>query len=394
MSFLKGSAIALLGFLLFLCLSLFGIAFLVNQTILNPGFISSELDKIDVAVITEEIISEQEGEDAFSAEMRTNLIDTVTELEPVVKEGISNTAEPIYNYLLGKSEALDMALVIRENILSTEVITSIIDKLDIATIASQTLSEQLPADIPGELDPVVAQVDEIIANNEPAIKAELATAATHIADYLLGQSRDLSVVVSLESMRPELEDAMREAFLDSPPPELSGLPPAVLEQYFNASFGDISEMLPLTIEFDETIFPPELPIQITTALGDTEEGLKEVRQYVGYFQTGYYTLIGLIVVFIAGIILLHLEVKGATRKLGTIFLTYGTIEFIGIFVARYFMRSQLVFPDMPTSLQEWLPPLITDFLTPLQMFSLGCLIGGAVLIIVSFIYPRWHQAET
>ena len=46
MGFLKGLAIALLSFLLFLCLSLFGIAFLVNQTILNPGFISSELDEV------------------------------------------------------------------------------------------------------------------------------------------------------------------------------------------------------------------------------------------------------------------------------------------------------------------------------------------------------------
>jgi len=73
MKILKGLALGLLSFLLFLSLSIFGILFLLNQTILNPNFISSELDKLDVAALVVEVISEQESEEDFPEEQATAL---------------------------------------------------------------------------------------------------------------------------------------------------------------------------------------------------------------------------------------------------------------------------------------------------------------------------------
>ena len=140
MKFLKGLAIGLLSFLLFWSLSTFGIAFLINQTILNPNFITSQLDKLDVASIVEESISEQEDEDAFSEELGTAMVDTIAELEPVIKEGISDTIEPIYDYLKGKSESIDLASIIRANLLSSEVVASLVDELDIASLATEIIT--------------------------------------------------------------------------------------------------------------------------------------------------------------------------------------------------------------------------------------------------------------
>ena len=152
MKILKGFAIGLLSFLLFLSLSIFGISFLINQTILNPNFITSQLDKLDVAALVEEIISEQEDEEAFSEELETALVDTIAELEPVIKEGIGDTIEPVYDYLKGKSESIDLASTIRDNLLSSEVIASLVDKLDIASLAKEIISEQIPEDIPEDLE--------------------------------------------------------------------------------------------------------------------------------------------------------------------------------------------------------------------------------------------------
>jgi len=129
MKFLKGLALGLLSFLLFLSLSIFGTLFLLNQTVLNSNFISTQLDKLDVAALVEEIIGEQEDEEAFSEELETALIDTIVELEPVIKEGISDAAEPIYDYLLGKSESIDLASTIRDNLLSSEVVASLVMSL-------------------------------------------------------------------------------------------------------------------------------------------------------------------------------------------------------------------------------------------------------------------------
>ena len=347
-----------------------------------------------MAVLVEEIISEQDDEEAVSAELETALVDTIAELEPVIKEGIANTIEPIYDYLKGKSASIDLAQIIRDNLLSSEVIASLVDELDIASLATEIISEQIPEDIPEDLKFLVEGVDDIIAGLEPTIKEELIDAADPILDYLMGESQSVSIEISLEPIIEELENTLKETLLESPPTELAGLSLSQLEQYFDIYFGSMAEMIPSTIELDETVFPSELPTQIAEALAEAEDGLEQARQYVGYFQLGYKLLIGLIVLLIAGIVLLNRQVKGATRKLGTIFLTYGVPWFAGILVGKYFAGKQIAQLDIPPYFQELLPRLVNDFSAPLQWFSLGLLIGGIVLIVVSFVYPRWRQTES
>ena len=494
MKFPKGLAVGLLSFLLFLSLTIFGILFLLNQTILNPNFITSELDKLDVSslaeefiseqedeedfpeelgtalidtitklespvkeqlgaaigetydyllgrkdtpdlratlgntflnsafvaslmeeldlsLLAEEFISEQEDEEEFPEELRAALINTITELEPLIKEKVSAAADPIFDYLLGESQSIDLALTLRNTFLSSDFVVSLVNELDISSLASEFLGEQLLEDIPEELEFLVEHLDDAIAELEPTIKEALIAAADPILDYLLGESQSISVVISLEPIIENLEDTLREAFLESPPAELTGLPLAGIEQYFDKYFGELTEMIPSAFELDETLFGTEIPAQIAEAiaeaeeglgearqsiaeaLAEAEEGLEQARQYVGYFQLGYKILIGLIVLLIAGIVLLNRQVKSATRKVGTIFLTYGVLWFAGILVGKYFAGKQIAQLDIPPYFQELLPRLVNDFSAPLQWFSLGLLIGGVVLIAVSFVYPRWRQTH-
>ena len=395
MKFLKGLAIGLLSSLLFLSLSIFGTLFLLNQTVLNPNFVTSQLDKIDVAALVEEIISEQEDEEAFSEELETALVDTIARLEPVIKEGIGDAVEPIYDYLKGKSESIDLASIIRANLLSSEVVASLVDELDIASLATEIINEQIPEDIPEDLEFLVEDVDDIIAELEPTIKEELIAASDPILDYLVGESQNVSIEISLEPIVAELEDTLKETLLESPPAELAGLSPAELEQYFDEYFGEMVEMIPSTIELDETTFSSEFPTQIAEALEAAEEGLEQAKKYVGYFQLGYKLLIGFIVLLTAGIVLLNRQVRSATRKVGIIFLTYGVLWFAGILVAKYFIKkAQLPWAEVAPSLEAQLPRLVNDFSASLQWFSLGLLIGGVALLIVSFVYkPRQQQDE-
>jgi hypothetical protein len=286
-----------------------------------------------------------------------------------------------------------------------------VNELDISSLASEFLGEQLLEDIPKELEFLVEHIDDAITELEPTIKEELIAAADPILDYLLGKSQSMSVVISLEPIIENLEDTLREAFLESPPAELAGLLLTGIEQYFDEYFGELTSMILSAFELDETLFGAEIPAQIAEALAEAEEGLGEARQdiaealteaeekleeakeYIGYFQLGYKLLIGFIVLLIAGIVLLNREVRGATRKVGTIFLTYGVLWFAGILVAKYFIKkAQLPWAEIP-SLEAQLPRLVNDFSAPLQWFSLGLLIGGVVLIAVSFVYPRWRQSH-
>jgi len=296
MKFLKGLALGLLSFLLFLSLSIFGLALTLNYTILNPDFIVSEVDELDISSLVEEFLSEEiPQEEPYLAEVLDN---TIADLEPWIKEQVNAGIYTSYDYLLGKSESL-------------------------------------------------------------------------------------SLVISLEPVRDSLKDNLREAILESPPPELEGASPAEIELYLDEAYSEIDEMLPQEFEFNVSSLDPEVLAQ-----------LEQARQYIGYFQLGYKLLIGFILLLILGIILIHRQVKRATREIGIIFLTYGVLEYIAIFVTKYLAGTQLTKLDVPAQLQTLLPQLLSNFLAPLEIFSICLLVVGVALIIVSFVYKPCQPSET
>jgi hypothetical protein len=108
MKFLKGFALFILGSLLFLSLSTFGIAFMLNQTILNPDFIVSQVNRLDIPSLAEDMLSEQipPGEE-LTGEVVSN---TIADLEPWIKERAADAAYAFYDYLEGRSQSLSLEI--------------------------------------------------------------------------------------------------------------------------------------------------------------------------------------------------------------------------------------------------------------------------------------------
>jgi len=361
---------------------------MLNVTILNPNFVTSQLDRLDVSSLAEEILAEQTPE----AEFEIDLVNTITKVEPLVKEQVNAAIYSVYDYLLGKIENLDLTLTLRNTLLSSDFIVSVVDEVDIASLAEDFLREHLAREIPGEVKYLIESLDEslddILIELEPQIKVQISAAADPIADYLLGVRQSLNVVISLEIIMRSLEGILRETFLESPPTDLAHFPPAELGQYFDEHFEEWSEVIPLTFELDESLLGTETPADIAEVLGEAEKGLEEARQYVGYFQLGYKLMIGFIVLLVAGIILIDRRVKSITRKLGTTFLSCGVPWLVATLVTKYFAERWLATFDTPSSIQEFLPAFVNDSLTPMLILSIGLVVIGIVLIIVSFVYKR------
>lgn len=390
MKFLKNLALSLLGFLLFLSLSIFGSAFMLNQTILNPDFVTSELNRLDVSSLVREFTPAEESPEEFGPA----LVEAIPKLEPLIKEQVSAAIYSIYDYLLGKSQSLDLAHTLRDTILSTSFVVSIVDELDISSLAGEYLKNQLAGEIPRDMEYLVGYLDEylddVITELEPWLKEEVSAAADPVLDYLLGESQSFNVVISLEPVKETMRDKLWEAFLASPPPELATIPQATRESYFNQFYQEFSREMPSTFEFNESVLGTEVPAQIAERLATAEEALAQAKQYVSYLQLVYKVLIVFMLLLVLGIILISRQVRDITRRLGVPCLTYGAVGYAGIFVAKYFIETErLPLPEIPASLQTWLPQFIDNFLAPMEMFSLGLLIGGIVLTIVSFVYkPR------
>jgi hypothetical protein len=389
MKALKGFGLGILSLLLFFSLSVFGLAFLLNSTALNPRFISTELGRLDVSALVEEIISKQPPSSNFPPEMRTALVQTTDKLEPSLKQETSAAVSSVYDYLLGKTEDLDLALILKDTVLNKEFVTSLVQEADVTSSFQQYIKEILTEGIPSNQQHLTQYLDEAIPKLEPWIEEQASIVVGPVVDYMLGESPTLGVVVSLESMKDILQTSTREAFLKSPPPELATASPTELDRYFNDYYQPFAAKIPSTFDINESVLGPDIPASITQALSDAEAGLVQARLIIGYFQLGYILLIIFILLLITGIILIYREVRGATRELGITFLACGALDYIGILIGKYFLRTYFPVDNLPSSLQSWLPQLAINCLRPLEMLSLGLAIGGIALIVVSFVYrPR------
>ena len=298
MNFFKSFGLAILGVFLFLSLSFFGLVFTLDQTFLNPDFTVAQVEKLDIASLAEDIVRDQ-------------------------------------------------------------------------VISQATIPITLPIDIF-----IAGAVNETITDLEPWLKQQARDVTYSIYDYLEGRSQNLSVVIPLEAVKERLKINISEAVITSPPPGLTDMPPATIERYLEPFY----DRIPSSFEIDEDWLGPSTMAQI-----------EQLRLLASHFNVIYYALIGFILFLILMTILLHHSVRGSTRALGATFFSCGVFSYGGVWLTKYAIGAQSAIPQVPVYLQKWLPQLMNDILSPMELYSLGLAGEGVVLLIVSFVYRR--QAE-
>ncbi|MBI4304555.1 MAG: hypothetical protein HY665_09505 [Chloroflexi bacterium] len=384
MKFLKGLALSLLGFLLFLSLSAFGLAFMLNNTLLSPRFFSSELDRLDVRAMVQEALDKQA---TMPPAVKAAIMDSLTKNEPALRQHMNAATGSIYDYLLGTTESLDLAQVLRNTVLSKDLAVSLVDNGDIAPFIREYFFKELVSQVPPDIKKyLVVYLENAIPRLKPWVREQVSIAADPVLDYAVGKSDGLNVVINLGPMKTILRDSIKQDFLKSPPPELAGVPPIMLEPFFDQLYPQFAQNIPAAIVLDEELIGTDVPADNAKSLAEAEAGLAQAKQYVGQFRSWYNLLIGFMLLLVLGIILIHREVRGATRQLGTTFVTYGAIEYAGIWVGKNLAQSLWPPGQVSAAFRAWLLQFTSSFLRPLEILSLVILIGGVVLLIVSFVY--------
>jgi hypothetical protein len=363
MGFLKGLGLTILSILLLLCLSLFGVAFMVKSTVLNPDFVAAQVDELDISALAREILEEQmEGQLPEGLDFLEDAIyEVIDQQEPLLKEEANRAVYAGYDYLLGKTDRLEVtfSLVALKGSLRDSLWQAFSDYL------SSDLSE-----LPDELvKPLVDEYyDEFIAEvPEEYLPPELADLPEEELKQYIDEYYD------------EFVGELPEIYL---PPEIVSTIEIELEPYFDEFYNEFAGEMPDEYSFDESSIPPDVMQQINLA-----------RQYISYFNTGYYVLIALMVLLAAGIVLINRNVKDSCRTLGIDLIVYGALEFAALYLARNVdaFGQFLSMMEVPASLQPWVEGLINGLLAPLQWFAVVTLAAGVVLLAVSFVYRR--QAE-
>jgi hypothetical protein len=391
MSFLKGLALTSLSLLLFLSLVIFGQALTLNMTLLNADFVTDRIDSLDVSSLINQSLDDED----FPQEFRASLDANLPVIESWAKEQLTAAVDPTYDYLLGRSQDLDLPAILKDTVFNPAGIRSLLEDIDLTALVEEYLNDEAVLAVPpgGEFlnDYLEAAVMETVSELEPWLKDQAAAVVAPATDFLLGNTSSVNVTISLAPAIDALHDNLRQAFLASPPPELSGLPPAQLQAAFNQIWQDFSFNLPASYDLDKALLDTELPADISQALDEAEEALDTASDIIGFYQTGFVVLIAFILLTIGGVVLINRNVRASARLLGIVFIIYGVLEYAGIVVARGAAESAIP-SDIPSSVETWLTEFATDALAPLEVLAIASVALGAALLTTSFVYRR-HQAE-
>ncbi|HEY40580.1 MAG TPA: hypothetical protein G4O18_01830 [Dehalococcoidia bacterium] len=379
----------------------------LGNTFLNEDFLADLLAEVDIPAVVEASIDTDE----IDEELVTSLIDTVSEIEPELKEQVAAASGPVFDYILAETDSIDLEQTLRDTLLNTDFTTSLVDNLDISPIASEFLEDEINEIVPVDLYFITDELDDAVAIIEPTLRQALSDNTDEILDYLLGDTSSISVEVPLEPVRDDLEDVLEQIVLDNIPTEWEGLSQAEIDQRIDDFLTDAMDAIPDTFELDEELLGSELPEQITDGLTEAEETLTDVREdfdeklseaedvlekirgYVGWFITGYWILITVIILIILAIIAIYHQVKGASLHLGIMFLVLGIIECIAVFVGRGIGSRIIAEQDIAAAVQHLPDQLIAAVTGPLAALSVGLIVLGVILIAASILYPRLRPAE-
>jgi hypothetical protein len=389
MNILKAFFTFLLGLLVFVCLTLLNLGMTINATLLDSKFINSQIDKLDIMGIAEELVFPELRdipELATSPETITSIENTLKAHEADLKGAVKYVISDVYAYVVSGHE-LNLEQTLEGSILNPDLAISILNDINLTPLIEELVIDMVPTDLPLHVE-LPMYTSKLVPVIEPWLKQEIARSLPQAYDYMLGESQTLDLSFSLDSVKPGIHDVLKAAFLKSPPLEYAALPQNELSLLFDSTWDEISAMMPqaLTLEASKYLSPPG---ELITAIAEAETGLQQARLYVVYYQTVLWVLAGLLVIMILGIFLINSKAAASSTVLGIVFAAYGVLTVTGTLVAKDMVHTQLgLQTEIPAVIKPWLLQLIDSLFSPLVIFSIACIVTAALWFVLAFVFRR------
>ncbi len=361
MNALKGVATGILSFILFLTVSLFGLAYLLHSTVLNPDFVADQVDNVDVSAVIQDVIDENAGmlpdEVAFLEDHVGEIVDAQ---EPWLKEQLHNAIYAGYDFILSETDELEVTISLAG--LKADL------QDDLWTILNDQLSEVLPQLLGQELRPYLNQNwDEVY----PLLEARYLPAGG------IGLSKD-QLLPFLDNYLRGIEGNISQEIND---PQVAGFINDLLRPYYDDFYGEFAAEI-----------PDELAFSRADLDADTYDALLTARKAIGYFQTGYWVAIVVMIVLAGAIFAINRDIRHTCRALGISLCVYGVLELAGVIVAKAMNPTKFI-TDMPAWLNPIIDGLYSDVMGILLTYSIIILAIGIVLLVVSFVYKPREKVE-
>ncbi|AKG53149.1 hypothetical protein DGWBC_0466 [Dehalogenimonas sp. WBC-2] len=387
MAFLKGLALAVIGFFLFVSLSALGAGVSVNLTVLNPGFINGQIKNLDLPdVIREAVLDNGAANDAPQA-IRNFLKDGLPEYSNELKEAAAAAVNRFYDYLLDRTDTLDLQDTLGETVFAPELIYSLAEKIDWPDMAEELMKENVGQNVDPVFIYLIDYIDDAAVKMEAWANVALRDIVPPLQQYLLGSTDSLDIHVPLDEPFTTLYVTLFDVYTAFPPPELSGLTPNQKIAAFNEFFYfQLTAGWPDAIEIDSSFFAGA-PESLNHGLVDLKGEIERLKGYVGDYWLVFYGLILFVVLLIGLAYLVLRDKREIFLYCGSVFFAFGLVGFVGIMVANAVIGVNTDFGNVPSAFQLWLPGLVESALRPFLIFSIFAGALGISAIITSLVLP-------
>jgi hypothetical protein len=203
----------LLSLILFVALCVFSVALTTKVTALNVSYVTSLVEDIPLSEILEEAEKQADNNDSRQLDIIKGIIENN---EAAIKERIIMLVNDVYDYIYARSADIDLVQILSETVFNSDFATSLVSGSDLKPLLEE-FAENIIADkgLPAGLS-LNEYIDDIAAAIEPWAKEQAGIIIPPAFDYVLGNSDEFSVSVSLDALKEILRVNLKQSFLSSP----------------------------------------------------------------------------------------------------------------------------------------------------------------------------------
>jgi len=392
---LKIIAILFVSFLLFICLNGLAFAITLDRTVLNAGFVTSQVEHLELSAMLEEIITSDHNSE-LPWQVREAIAGTAVSMEPQIKIQASCIIQAMYDYIKGITDNPKLADVLRNSVLGEEFLSAFIESSNIAVLAGGIFEEQLKEAAPDDLEVsgnLPGALEKALEENEESLEILLKQTAGLIAEYLLGETQQFTVEIDASGVLNSLRAHLHTSFMKSPPERLQGETAAAIDEEFNRLFAVFVSELPGSIEIDQTAIGEDVPAKVAESIEEIESGLEEARSIATAFRTVFLVVIVVALLLAAAIALIYREPAGVTLNLGMVIMLAAITTLVAGITGRNIVKGIIIEAgETPEQIRAWLSHLATGAFSPLIIMGIVYLITGMALLTAFLILQRRMQA--
>jgi hypothetical protein len=267
-------------------------------------------------------------------------------------------------------------------VLDADFVTAELEKLDVYS----TIIDQARTLVPSQPFIDTKMIDELAVELEPWLQEQADTVIHAVYGYLK-EGRNLSLNISLETVRVAVKEKVAAAVADAPPALLQGATQSQIDAYLSQIYAGIDDAIPSNFVIDGMVAATALKIPLVP-----------IKTAIGYIETAYGALISAAIILVLLITLaLWWQPKPIARSAGITLILVGVVCTLGPllnYILVQFLSQAIGSFGVLTGLQIKLPQLVSDLTAPVRSYGIGFLVAGIALVVVSVLLTSTRRSPS